>query len=257
MTQPLTANARPGDYVRSGYLGHLNADWVGIAGTFTPPAWASSCALLAETVDIGEVLTAISLAGPTGQDEILHALLTLHHDGDQLAGRVVLQTMLGSVQRLILTARYRQLEDIAACAVEAMWSAIAAYPLRRRVSVAANLSLEALSALQKATEAPLPAGDLLEHQIHQEQLSGRLEGGSAADPAEEAARALAWAYDQGVLDQEEVRLLALTYLSESRPSSAELAAEYGVSDVALRKRQSRAVAKLAAAVSNRLSHPAA
>lgn len=257
MSQPLTANARPGDYVRSGYLGHLNADWVGIADTFTPPTWGRSCAQLEEAVDLGEVLTAINRAAAAGQDTILHALLTLHHDGDEVAGRVVLQTMLGSVQRLILTARFRQLEDIAACAVEAMWSAIANYPLRRRVSVAANLSLEALSALQKATQAPLPAGELLEHQIHREQLCGRLEPDSAADPAEEAARALAWAYDQGVLDQEEVRLLALTYLSENRPSSAELAAEYGVSDVALRKRQSRAVAKLAAAVSDRLSHPTA
>ena len=37
--------------------------------------------------------------------------------------------------------------------------------------------------------------------------------------------------------------------------AAELAVEYGVSDVTLRKRQSRAVSKLATAVSDRLAHP--
>lgn len=255
MTRPLTANARPADYVRSGYLGHLNADWVGLADTFAPPSWAAACPLLLDAIDLGEVLVVLGTSPAAGQDAILHTLLTLHHQGDELAGRVVLQTMLGSVQRLILTARYRRLDDVAACAVEAMWSAIAAYPLRRRASVAANLSLEALSALQKATQAPLPAGELLEHQIHREQLCGRLEAGSGPDPSEEAARALAWAYDQGVLDRDEVALLARTYLGETRPSSAELAVEYGVSDVTLRKRQSRAVSKLATAVSDRLAHP--
>lgn len=244
----------PAQLVRPGYIGQINADWVGLADTPLPHRWAQAHAALDGPATTGDLLRTIRTASSGRADGLLHALLQLHDAGagDELAGRILLQTMLGSAHRLTRTAKGRGLDDPEADAIAAMWAAIRTYPMHRTRSVAANLSLEALRRLPAAPERPLPAGELLEAQIHHAQAAGRLEAPGRIPVDAEAAATLRWAREVGILDDEEARLLALVYLSPTRPTSAALAAHLSIEPAAVRKRQSRAVAKLARGVADRL-----
>lgn len=238
-----SANARPADYVHATCIGRLNHEWSSTLA-HTPAPWQLPTDSTVETLQ--QALEAISDA--TDPDPLLHRLLQLHHDGDAAAGRLLLQTMLGSAHRLSRTARGRGLADGEADAVAAMWTAIATYPLHRTQRVAANLALEALAALQKALSIDLPASDDLEDLAHWEQSCGRLSGTHGPSASEEAAEALLWALDHRVLTKDEVALLTSIYITSDRATSADLAQIHRLSPAALRQRQHRAVRKLATAV---------
>lgn len=241
-SSPRTANARPGDYVHATYIGRLNHDWTRISDRSC--VWQLPCDSPVETLQ--DVLESICSAA--NSDALLHALLTLHRAGDEDAGRVLLQTMLGSVHRLTATARGRGLVDGEADAITAMWDAIATYPMHRTTKVAANLALEALASLQKALSNDLPASDGLEDLAHWEQACGRLSGSQGPSASEEAAEALLWALDHDVLTRDEVALLTSIYITSEAATSTDMAVEHGLSAPALRQRQHRAVRKLANAV---------
>lgn len=242
------ANSTPAKFIRPGYLGQLNAEWVEQYSTHSlPVAWFESHDHLLEVLDLGHLLTWIAAAAPNDRDVVMHSLLRSTRDGDALAGRVLLQTMLGRVQRLTHTARGRQLEDPVAAAVEAMWRAIACYPLHRRTAVAQNLAMESLRALPRAEKAPVAAGEALEGLIHHEQVNGRLNASYESDPSLQAQAALLWALDTGTLAGDEVTLLTRSYLEPTTPTD-ELATELGVSTAALKMRRSRAVRRLSVAV---------
>lgn len=238
-----TANASPADYVHATYIGRLNHEWSSTLAD-QPTSWDLPVASPATTLQ--EVLEAISDAA--NADQVLHALLQLHHAGDTTAGRVLLQTMLGATHRLTRTARSRGLPDGEADAIAAMWAAIATYPMHRTQRVAANLTLEALASLQKALSSDLPASEDLEDLAHWEQSCGRLSGSHGPSASEEASEALLWALDQDVLTRDEVALLTSIYITSDSVTSAELAEVHGLSAAALRQRQHRAVRKLATAV---------
>lgn len=249
---------RPAQLVRAGYLGQLNREWVTrhshqLAAGAGDRSWADVQPALAGLPTLDDVLDAIRSYPAARVDAILHALLTLSAQGDALAGRTLLQTMLGNVQRLIGTAHYRDIDDSASAAIEAMWTAITTYPLQRTTSVAANLALEALRALQKAPSSPLPAGELLEDHLHAQQLSGRLEPAGTVSGRGEGLDALRWAHHTGALNAEDTRLLTLLHLSDTPPTLTQLASELGLPAATLRKRHSRAVRRLAAAVAERCS----
>ena len=77
-------------------------------------------------------------------DPILAALLTEVSLGDQLAARVVLQTLIGRMVRMSLRDPRSSIEDYLA----ALWCVINSYPLDRRpVRIAANLSMDTLRAI--------------------------------------------------------------------------------------------------------------
>lgn len=243
MTTQRSANALPADYVHATYIGRLNHEWSSTLAE-TPTDW--DLPLDSPTTTLQEVLEAISDAD--NPDQLLHALLQLHHNGDDTAGRLLLQTMLGSTHRLARTARSRGLPDGEADAIAAMWAAIATYPMHRTKRVAANLALEALSSLQKALSSDLPASEDLEDLAHWEQSCGRLSGSHGPSASEEASEALLWALDQDVLTRDEVAMLTSIYITSDRATSAELGEIHGLSAAALRQRQHRAVRKLATAV---------
>lgn len=263
----LPANATPARFAGAGALGQINTDWLTIAATCTPASWSDAAPHLAQSHTLADVLVAIATSTGEATDAILHTLLSAHHNGDTVAGRVLLQTMLGSVRRLMHTARYRRLDDPASSALEAMWHSIASYPLRRRRSVAANLALGALKHLHSCAEHELPAGDLLDVHIHREQVSGRI-APTPPDPKDEVTRLLAWALDSGTLTSDEVSLLARTYLTDTDPAGAQtspaairerqrrveeaLADEHGITRSAIRHRRRNLVAKLAAAVNSHI-----
>ena len=92
-------------------------------------------------------------------DAVLAALLRLGADGDPLAHRVVLQTMLGKAVRLCAGR-----PDLLPEAISELWVAIVEYPLDRRPrSIAANLAWAVHRRLHRApgprSPAPDPAGD--------------------------------------------------------------------------------------------------
>lgn len=173
-------------------------------------------------------------------DSTLLTLLQLHRNGDELAGRVVLQAMLGASVRQVPTALGRGL-DGEADALAALWVSIATYPLHRTARVAANLALDALKHLQKPEKAPLPVGDAL---TVADDLPGAHSASWEPSPSDEATKVILWGLDHDVITQEEGRLLAHFYLGDGWGTSAHTPAE--------RKRRSRAVRKLALAASQLL-----
>ena len=245
---------------RSSYLGRLHYEWQTelahrLAADPDGAPWALGHPTRAGLHTLEGLLAVISASEGEDTDAVLHALLCLAHDGRTDAARTVLQTMLPTVRRQGLTARYRRLEDPLSCAGAAMWTAIATYPLRRTRAVAANLALEALHHLDAdASLTPTPVGDLVSAHLEADQLAGHHPEPEPTD-RDAAAATLAWALDHAVLSPDEVRLLALTHLAHPTPTSAQIGAELGLNAAAIRKRQSRAVHKLASALTARLGDP--
>lgn len=117
----------------------LNAEWSHLSDSPATMAaiaeWQQACPLLAHVSTGDELLAAI----PSAPDEILGFLIARHHEGSELAGRIVLQAMLG---KIVLMSAHRD-AAVASEMVSQMWVCIAQYPLDRRPrSVAANLALD-------------------------------------------------------------------------------------------------------------------
>ena len=94
---------------------------------------------------------------PHDPDAALWRLLAAQQAGDTLAGRIVLQALLGKLVRFALSDADASLDDYLAAA----WERIATYPLTtRRSSVAANLALDTLKAVKREQRraAPPPPG---------------------------------------------------------------------------------------------------
>lgn len=198
------------------------------------------------TLDHCSALTAGHLVeaiknGPRS-DELLHQLLSLHQDGEDFAGRVVLQAMLGRADALTRTAAGRGHDPHDS--VCAMWTAIATYPLHLTQRVAANLAMNALKAMSAAVADEVPGPEVIESAIHAEQTDGRLDA-SPISATDEAVTLMLWALDHQVLTRDEVQILAHHHLGDGY----RVAAPLGLSPHAARQRRSRAVRKLAAAVS--------
>ncbi len=78
-------------------------------------------------------------------DEVLYQLLVACHEGDQLAGRVVLCALAGKIVRMANRDPRADLQDY----LGAVWEQIVTYPLRRSRSVAANIVLDALRLVKR------------------------------------------------------------------------------------------------------------
>lgn len=103
-----------------------------------------SPAHIVDTIDAGDYDT---------KDRLLAALIRLHHAGQQLAGRIVLQCMLPAISNTARqlgrrrnptqSVRFDAWEEHRHHAVSAFWDVLADYPISRREHrVAANLSKE-------------------------------------------------------------------------------------------------------------------
>jgi DNA-directed RNA polymerase specialized sigma24 family protein len=246
----------------------LNAEWHQLEGEPAPAGygraeigrWAGRQRPLAGCVTPADVLTAIR-ADP---DPTLGALITIHQGGavsppecssgsavdplatrrDELAGRIILQTMLG---KLVLMARrdsVHAVEDY----VGQLWLRMGNYPLARRPRrVAANLALDTLKAvvrdhgcgrLGKFALVPVSSDEL-------ERAELGLQLWRAMDPPADltARRVLRTAEQLGLIDDSTRRLLLGVY-GEGLSSSA-AAARYGLTPTTVRFRCSRAIRKLA------------
>lgn len=127
----------------------LNAEWAELAADAakSPLDWRSSWPALAACESLDDVLGRMR-AQP---DPVLYALLSLCAGGDLLAGRVVLQAMLGKLVRMAAIDTQAGLDDY----VGALWLRIRTYPTADRpVRIAANLALDTLKTVQSHNRAP-------------------------------------------------------------------------------------------------------
>jgi DNA-directed RNA polymerase specialized sigma24 family protein len=142
---------------------HLDAEWSQICDTPDPhcATWSIECRSLHGCRTPAQVLAAI----PDDPDAALTFLLQCHRQGETLAGRVVLQTMLGKLVRMSYTGaaaeRPHALDDL----VTHLWCQIARYPLDRRPHrIAANLALDTFKEARRewlsVHDVPVPASSL-------------------------------------------------------------------------------------------------
>ncbi|HKN45254.1 MAG TPA: hypothetical protein VJW23_15185 [Propionibacteriaceae bacterium] len=104
--------------------------------------WAERYGALASCRTLDDVLSAARL----DSDPVLAALLAEASIGDQLAGRVVLQALIGRMVRMAQRDPRSSVDDY----LGFLWCVINNYPLQRRpVRIAANLSLDTLKAVSR------------------------------------------------------------------------------------------------------------
>jgi hypothetical protein len=234
----------PRDYGhRYALISDLNAEWAQLADLHRPTvdAWARQHSALTNCRELGDVLGAIRAA----PDAVLNVLLAAAAAGDSLAGRIVLQAMLGKVVRLAQAHPDVGVGDF----VSALWCRIQTYPLARRpVKIAANLALDARKdALAGRRMSPwelssglLDRGWGLHAHLGPEQLL-ILDPPEAAH--EEADRVLETACRLRLIDNVTAAMLRSVYVDGSSSRSA--AAHHHTSPELVRYRCSRALRHLA------------
>lgn len=230
---------------------HLNDEWSLLADnpSNTCIVWSSACGPLAGCSTAASVLAAVQ----HHPDTVLGFLLGRYRDhGETLAGRTVLQSMLGKLVRMSYTAA----ASAAACALDDlvthMWCQIALYPLDRRPhSIAANLALDTLKAAQRewlcASEIPVPTATVVARLEDQERPVTR-------DVIEE----IAWT-SEGIIDAAfELSLITkttrdiLVAVYAEGLSGASAAARWNCSPAAIRTRCRTAVKEQLAPMAQQL-----
>lgn len=194
----------------------LNAEWKELAATPVPVGWA----VPEET--FGELLRGIR-ADP---DARLGALLRCHAAGDQLAGRVVLQAMLGKLIRLAAhDARHCVGDYVAEC-----WLRLSGYPLARRPGrIAANLALDTRLRV-RAGDDRRPFVDVALDEL-------------GAAPRVDVSRLVRAAARLGLIDRDAAACLYAVYGLGLR--SHEAAGPLRISAALVRSRNARAIRQLA------------
>jgi hypothetical protein len=266
------SSARAARRSGSGLAGQLNREWaqltadVGALGACE--RWADGCPALRGVRRLDDVLLLVASCEPPTRDAVLLHLLERAQSGDQLAGRTLLQAMLGKAVRVAGTLTgYDDVrgdrDEALARSVAALWQAISTYPVARRPArVAANLALDTVAIAQRGHTGSshrrprlqeTPVADLTE-------LAGAW--AAPACPAAEAASGppdaellvlLAWAVRHGVITLAEAQLLLRVYSvdSDGRPVDGRtVAADLGLSWPALRQRCHRLARRLAAATAD-------
>ena len=243
----------------------LNAEWLEFERDrqLSPGArsvigrWALQHQALVGCVTPADVLAAI----PADPDPVLAALVGIHQTfrvpgapaGDHLAGRIVLQTMLGKIVAMAGRDRIHAVEDY----VGQLWARIDSYPLARRPRrIAANLALDTLKAVTHhrvgegpATTVPVTTAELeLVGLGHTAFGPGGLLVGPQAGPVDQiddltARRVLRTAGELGLIDEPTRRLLVSVYADGL--TSADAAARHGLTPSTVRFRCSKAIRRMA------------
>lgn len=243
MTAVLTSS--PTRRTDSSLIGQLNIEWdqlcVADATASMVVGWADHHAALANCA----VLVDVEHAVTRDADAVLLALLRETQNGDQLAGRTVLQLMLGKAVRVAASHAGRApLHELEACAVTALWDVIASYPVvRRPEKVAANIAMDTLHRVV----------DELAHDRHEQAVSPDVLDPSHNDdggPADlDLLNLLAWAVDNNTISAADASLLVDIYVPAPGQVGGKAAADrHGISWAAARQRASRAVRRITHAV---------
>lgn len=220
----------------------LNREWADLVSDEAPlPAhWRYDWSVLASCCSLRELPERIW----QWPDPVLQALLSMCAGGDQLAGRVVLQAMLGKLVRMAASDVRAGLDDY----VSAMWLQIRTYPLAERpVRIPANLALDTLKAVRRNTLAvqgievtPYPPSAFVEG------LREPVEPPGAPEPVDSevaARRVLQAAARLGLITEDTRAVLTSVYADGLTGASA--AARHGKSPGAIRVQCHKAIRILA------------
>jgi hypothetical protein len=265
---PLRAAAStPARHTSSDLAGRLNREWAALAAAPATAAalsqWSSACPELTGVSTLDDVLARVARSAPPVRDAVLLALLERAQDGDALAGRAVLQAMLGKAVKVAGTVARRDdirgdREEALARAVAALWQAIATYPVALRPArVAANLALDTVALAQRGHTGSshfrlrfreVPVADVrdvapaVQRDGDPDDLCGPVDA--------ELLTLLAWAVRHEVVDLDDARLLLRVYSVDEhgRPADARtVAAQIGLTWPALRQRCRRLARRIGAA----------
>jgi DNA-directed RNA polymerase specialized sigma24 family protein len=227
----------------------LNRDWDELVHRHrgSLPGWSRRHEALVGYESLDDLL----VAAQGHPDAILGALLTEVSSGDQLAGRVVLQALLGRMVRMARRDPSAGVDDY----VAALWCRIRTYPLATRpVRIAANLSMDTLKSvhaesrwLREGEVTPWPPEAFLAecHGCGGEVTIRRVQG-----PELSAVSVLRAGRDRALIDDSTHELMVSVYVHEI--SGPEAAKRHRTSPASVRVRCSRAVRRLAAHASELL-----
>jgi hypothetical protein len=221
----------------------LNAEWNLLApdSRGSVRAWAEKHQALAPCRCLGDVLLAIRHE----PDAALGALLTEVVRKDQLAGRVVVQSMLGKLVRMAQTDPHSEVGDY----ISAFWCVLRTYPLAARPQrIAANLALDTLKQVHHERRwshcrvvLPLPPGAQLDQAS--EEVMQRESLDHQQEIAEMTARQLLDSAGRlGALSVESGQLLSSVYVEGV--TGKEAASRHQITTGSVRVRCSRAVKEL-------------
>ena len=262
------ASIQPPAHTWNTLAGQLNLEWAQLSASpgsaRAVACWGDRAPALAGAASPEQVRARVAELDVRARDAVLLALLELVQAGDALAGRTVLQIMLGKAVRVAASMSGRadlsgQREEALAGAVAALWQAITTYPVAERPSrVAANLALDTLALVQRGhtgssrhrpvcPEVPVADLRVLGEPTHHDLDSGQLSG----PPDAQVFTVLAWAVRTGVLSLTEARLLSQVYGVDTCGRATDvqaLAAQHGLTWPALRQRCHRLARRLRVAV---------
>ena len=123
-------------------------------------AWASGHPALAAFGDVAALEATVHDRSTAHHDvdAVYTALLSVHHDGDTLAGRIVLALLMPAIAHRHRRRRTDR-DDWLAQLVTELWQAICHYPLRERGprAIPANLIRDATQRAQRALARPATA----------------------------------------------------------------------------------------------------
>ena len=205
--------------------------------------WAERDSVLAPCRSLDDVLSVAKL----NSDPLLAALLTEVSRGDRLAGRVVMQALIGRMVRMAQRDRRSSVDDYLA----ALWCVINSYPLSRRPArIAANLSLDTLKAvsterrwLRRGDITLWPSSESLEELLEPAALDGSPY--DSLPPIDvEVRRVLEAGSLLSLIDDSDATLLHNIYADGM--SRSRVARGLHISEGAVRVRCSKAVRRLAA-----------
>lgn len=233
----------------------LNAEWRRLGARPIPKRWPlpalAGCTVLADAAD---VIGRTRRDQPSVADDLLIGLLDQRTEcDDHLAGRLVLQVMLGRAIRLARRAHRfgmpgvrGDLPQLTGAAVAALWHAIATYPVdRRRHKVSVNLCMDALRYFNVSLADDAP--DLVDPTVLDtaEPLFHH-----APAPVVEVFATLTWGIGKQIITADDAELLVRVYcpLPGQHGGAHLVARELGLSPGAVRQRCSRAIQRLSTAV---------
>ena len=202
--------------------------------------WAGRHDVLAASCSFDDVLSSARVHS----DPVLAALLAEVSLGDQLAGRVVLQALVGRMVRMAQRDRHASIDDYLA----RLWCAIGSYPLERRPErIAANLSMDTLKAVSREHRwmgdvALFPSSESLEQLLPPARFDGSCY--DSPQPVDiEARRVLEAGRLLGLMNDSTVALLRSVYVDGM--TSTEAGRRFHTSAGTVRVRCSKVVRELA------------
>jgi len=202
--------------------------------------WAGRHEVLAPYCSFDDVLSSARVYS----DPVLAALLAEVSLGDQLAGRVVLQALVGRMVRMAQRDRHASIDDYLA----RLWCAIGSYPLERRPErIAANLSMDTLKAVSREHRwmgdvALFPSSESLEQLLPPARFDGSCY--DSPQPVDiEARRVLEAGRLLGLMNDSTVALLRSVYVDGM--TSTEAGRRFHTSAGTVRVRCSKVVRELA------------